>query len=622
MVNSHRFLFRVALAGLFALLAACSNPTVATSATANPAAPARPAVGPHDAFVLLSGGGSPLSNQYSQYLQAKAMTAYFQETYPAEAVWTFFGTGAQPDKSAVLADVHRKVKKDGLLLSTWLAGELPRNRPANRAEILAAFKNEILPRVARGGTLYLFVGDHGSLTKDKTKQSAITLWQLQPTKQGGWGPDLTQEITVDDLRELFAKELGGGRVVFCMTQCHSGGFHFVGVPRAITPNPAWLNGQATAQEIAAWRASLGSAPVAGFTATDEPSLAAGCTPNPDPDRWAGYERYIPEFLVGFDLLEQTSAKPRAFSFAAAHDAATLVDRTIDKPYSTSDQYLERWAAWLDTADATKLKPTVARHLAVYREALAGNFTEVKDAAFQEKRAQFARFTQSLIERHSHMEKLLIAGTPEELVAALGPASSAPGRPRGNRAPAGELPALWKNTLRPAWQKAVEAGEITGVSELALNFEKFLLRLEARGSDFTSAGQKQNEDLLTWTYWQSSYAWPTKFDATKADAVTRWSVERRWFIGDWARQSSDPAVRAVGEKWLPQRRPGLPVAPVERAASVDTSINKTAVERVIFCRKVLGAWAFLLAVSDEQALARLQQLIELENTPLPIAVGPR
>ncbi len=41
--------------------------------------------------------------------------------------------------------------------------------------------------------------------------------------------------------------------------------------------------------------------VAGFTATDEPSLAAGCDPDPDPDRWAGYERYIPENLLAVDL---------------------------------------------------------------------------------------------------------------------------------------------------------------------------------------------------------------------------------------------------------------------------------------------------------------------------------
>jgi hypothetical protein len=634
MDNFSRISLRVLAVGWLALLAGCSHPDVRSSPARESAVavmrePARPAVGPHDAFVLLSGGGSPLSNQYSQYLQAKAMTAYFQRTYPADAVWTFFGTGAQPGQHAAITDVHRKVKKDGLLLSTWLVGELPRNRPANRAEILAAFKNEILPRVARGGTLYLFVGDHGSLTKDTTKQSAITLWQLQPTKSGGWAPAPAEELSVDDLRELFAEGLGQGRVVFCMTQCHSGGFHFAGVPRQIAPNPAWLNEPAAPEVIAAWKASLGTSPVAGFTATDEPSLAAGCTPNPDPDRWAGYERYIPEFLLGFDLLDETERKPRAFSFVAAHEAATLVDRTIDKPYSTSDQYLERWSAWLDTADAEKLKPEIVRALAAYRTGLDGKFSAapMRSAAFTAKRAQFERFTRSLTERHPAMEQLLHSGKFAELTAALAPREQAPGRGRSGRSGPSELAKAWRETLRPAWQRAVDAGEIGGVSELAMNFEKFLLRLEARGGDFTTAGQKQNEDLLQWTYWQSSFAWPAKFDAAKADAVTRWSVERRWFIGEWARHSADPAVRAVGAKWLPQRRPGLPMAPrddapaIEQAPAVarpvETSINETAVERVVFYRKVLAAWAFLLAVDDASALARLTQLIDLENTPLPL-----
>src|SRR5262245_27547041 len=35
-----------------------------------------------DAYVLLSGGGTPLSNHYSQYLQAKAIAAFFERECP------------------------------------------------------------------------------------------------------------------------------------------------------------------------------------------------------------------------------------------------------------------------------------------------------------------------------------------------------------------------------------------------------------------------------------------------------------------------------------------------------------------------------------------------------------
>src|SRR5690606_40064313 len=44
---------------------------------------------------------------------------------------------------------------------------------------------------------------------------------------------------------------------------------------------------------------------AGFSATDEDSLAAGCDPDPDPEKWAGYERYVPENLLGIEDRKST-----------------------------------------------------------------------------------------------------------------------------------------------------------------------------------------------------------------------------------------------------------------------------------------------------------------------------
>ena len=38
---------------------------------------------------------------------------------------------------------------------------------------------------------------------------------------------------LSELKAVLAQGLGRGRVVFCMTQCYSGGFHFLGVPRAV-----------------------------------------------------------------------------------------------------------------------------------------------------------------------------------------------------------------------------------------------------------------------------------------------------------------------------------------------------------------------------------------------------
>ncbi len=612
-------LLRLPIVLLLAALAGCSSPPSVTVTAA--ASAARPVAGPHDAFVLLSGGGTPLSNQYSQYLQAQAMTAFLQRTYPAEAVWVFFGMGYQPGAVAALNDVHRQVKTDGLLLDTWLTGTLPRNRPATKQAVLQALKDEILPRVAAGGTLYLFVGDHGSLSKGPAPESNITLWQLEPTEKGGWRTNEQENLTVSELRAALLPGLGKGRVVFCMTQCHSGGFHFMGVPRTITGNPRWSNPAAGKAEVAAWAASLGSTQIAGFAATDEASLAAGCAPNPDPDRWAGYERFMPEMILGTDLLAGHAKGEALLSFAAAHDASTLIDRTIDKPLATSEQFLERWADWIERTAAKpgRLDQRIARQFAVYEKFLAGRPDfQTKDRAFQARQDQFARFTAALAEQNPAMATLLREGTRAELLAAAGPETTRPGRPAGQRRPAAEMVKRWTDVIRPAWKAAVEAGEIKDVPAQAIAFEKFLLGLEAKGNDFSSPGR--NQGLLQWTYWQSSLAFPQKLDQAKADAVTRWAVERRWRIGEWAKTSADPAVRAAALQWAPRVRPGtVPLAPARPAGMATAPVrpNATAAERVIFYRRVLGAWAFLLAVEERTALDHLQKLIDLEALPYPV-----
>src|SRR5438874_10113719 len=83
-----------------------------------------------DAFVLISGGDSPFANNYSQYLQARAVTTWFQRNYPPHSVWVFFGAGNIEGEPPVFGDVRRQVQRDGLTLDSWVAGPLRRNRPA------------------------------------------------------------------------------------------------------------------------------------------------------------------------------------------------------------------------------------------------------------------------------------------------------------------------------------------------------------------------------------------------------------------------------------------------------------------------------------------------------------
>src|SRR6267154_4841573 len=243
-----------------------------------------------DAFVMLSGGDSPMNNNYSQYLQAKAVTAYFLGSYPSNSVWVFFGAGNVAGQRPVLGDVLREKQRDDLLMDSWIAGALPQNRPATREVVLRALREEILPTVADGGTLYLFVGDHGSRTEGKRAESVIDLWGMQRDATGdhGWSYSDDESLGVAELRQALAKGIGRGRAVFCMTQCHAGGFHYLAIPHEMTPDLKWFT---TAPRWAKrGRAQVIFPPAAGFTATDEFSLAAGCDPAPDPADWAGYER--------------------------------------------------------------------------------------------------------------------------------------------------------------------------------------------------------------------------------------------------------------------------------------------------------------------------------------------
>lgn len=580
-----------------------------------------------DAYVLLSGGGTPLTNNYSQYLQARALAAFFEQNYPADSRWVFFGAGNRPGEPVVLADARKQYKKDGLVLESWLPGPLRDNRPATRESFLTALREEILPTVADGGTLYLFIGDHGELAKTGPKESIITMWQMKhdPQRPRGWFSDNQEVLGVTELQAVLREGLGQGRVVFCMTQCHSGGFHYLGVPRVVAPNTNWF----TTVPLWAMPEDAPALPrAAGFTATDEESLAAGCDPDPDPEKWAGYERFIPEELLGLDLFTLEPSGTGLDSFAAAHEAATLVDKTIDKPRASSEQYLERWATLIEKlAGEPDLTPELKAQVAAYAQAVDTGAVQANEARLRERVEQFARFTTRLTEQNPAVTELLQQGTRAQLEEAMGPAASRPGTPGASnrRGPREDLLQAWNDTLRPAWKTAVLAGEVAELPAEALAFEKRLLAQEDNGRQLMIYRGWQNP-LLNEIFWNSGYAFPDTLDVGKAETIARWGAERRGKILAWGEQSADAAVRAAAEKLAgsfgrrpPVAAPADAPAPVARTnVSTRPLSRKTAAERALFYRRVLAAWEFLIATDEQPALDALHALIELEHTPLPRA----
>lgn len=610
--------FRLLLTVLLGALAGCSNPSrppapiASTSApvAALPPAPVTPGGGGgRDAYVLLSGGGTPLSNHYSQYVQAKALAAWFEEVAPADSRWVFFGMGNRPGRPVELADVRRDHKRDGLVVSSWLPGVLPDNRPATRAGFLRALREEILPAVRGGGTLFLFVGDHGELSgKDAQRESAITLWQLKRSRRGAgsWTTDGKEVLGVAELRQILTDGLGAGRVVFCMTQCHGGGFHELGVPREIEPPRPWFTSAAAGRPPIAVGLRLR---VAGYTATDEASPAAGCDPDPDPDGWAGYERFLPESLLGFDLLSGQPKGTAAMSFAEAHRTATLADHTIDKPRSTSEHYLATWATAIETRLGTTLQVTsaVADAVTAYRRAVETGVVTARTPAMRERQEQYRRFTAVLAQQLPDATALLERGTRRELETAR--ASRGRTAARGpRRPPAAELRRAWSEAVRPAWKAAVLGGRVSGLQGPALEFEKQLLAAEDGGANLLLPRGGSQTNLLNEVYWKSGYASSPVRNREAAEGIARWGAARRSQVVAWARAHGDSAVRAAAEKIGP--------GPVVVEGGVRPMTRTTAVDRVLFYRRVLAAWDFLLSVNATGPLADLQTLIDLEQTAVP------
>ncbi|MFO1451042.1 MAG: hypothetical protein U1F61_22985 [Opitutaceae bacterium] len=617
--------FRRGLGGFLLLslatwLASCTSPGPGAAVPASPKAvpvqaqPTGPR-GEHDAFVVLSGGGTPLSNNYSQYLQARALNDWLRGRYPADAIWTFFGAGNRPDAPPVFSDTRKQNKEGGMLVESWLPGPLTGNRAATREEILKALREEVLPRVAKGGTLFLFVGDHGELSRTEPRESVVTLWQMENrgSAGGNWRTNQSQVLGVNELRAALEAGLGQGRVVFCFTCCHSGGFHFLGQPRTVAPNPSWFDGFVPV-EAADWSSEPTVARMAGFTATTEDSLAAGCAPDPDPDRWAGSERFIPEALLGQDLMSGARKGPGLASFAEAFDAAMVVNRTIDKPHSTAEAYLAAYATLIETqlASAEGLTPAVRARVARYAQVVDGTQPTATDAAFLDQKRVYARYLEALVEQNPLSESLLRTGTRAQLEAAIGPvAGNAQGRQRRGMNP--EVRRQWTDVIRPVWKAAVQAGGVPGLGEAAREFELHLIAMEETSPrrELTPGNRDAVRNEL---FWKSGYAIPSQTDAKKAIEMARWEAARRSTILDWARGSESAAVREAAEKWGGPVRSGAPTGP--GFSGTPRAARKEALQRALFFRRVLAAWDFLLALEETPALTRLASLRDLERRPLP------
>ena len=296
-------------------------------------------------FLVLSGGGDPTSNQYSQYLQTRTLVQGLRRIQGSQALDVFFGAGNNGKTPRRLADVHSLKSQGREKRHKILYGVIEENQAATRSNLLNYFAGlGVLPA---DETLFLFVSDHG-LHHDSYNNNCILLWYYDP--QDISHVSLRNKcLFKNELRDILTRRLNARRTVFSMSQCYSGGFHQMSVETkngfpAANPN------------------------ICGFTSTTSDSIASGCTPDVDGPAYQGYERFFTEELTGRDVVTgerlvkmsavnqftpanqpgatMTSAEyPREGlrSMRDAHRLASLRDMTLDMPLSTSDYYLLQWA---------------------------------------------------------------------------------------------------------------------------------------------------------------------------------------------------------------------------------------------------------------------------------------
>ena len=223
------------------------------------------------------------------------------------------------------------------------------------------------------------------------------------------------------------------------------------------------------------------------------------------------------------------------------------------------------------------------------------------------------------EQNPAVRDLLATGTRRQLerVARSGGAGSTSAAPRERGAQPARLPAsdrerhrLWRSLVKPAWTAALDAGEIRDVSGAVAAFERHLLDQEDESHDYLVDG---DDDLREELYWYSGFGDPARMDHARADVLAQWAAQRRRRILDWARASAHVRVQAAAARIARGVWGGGDDDVEGSVLSV-----KTAAARALFERRVLGAWAFLLAVDERAALQRVQELTVLERTPLPPA----
>jgi hypothetical protein len=530
--------------------------------------------------LVLSGGGSPASNHYSQFLQTRSVFRHLKGRL-TDPVDVYFGAGNQPGVTAAMADVHKTEHDEEGDYERYLVGEIEGNHAATKTNVREYFQNRLRSPL---DTFFLVVSDHG-MPNEKSAEpdgrysnNCIDLWSAGVENGSVIETGSFQDarcLSKNELRDLLATNLKAKRTVFAMSQCFSGGFHQMsvdeknGYPKA---NPA----------------------VCGFTAVTHDTWASGCSPDVDGPTYQGYERSFTEQLTGFDYVREKKLRSPRASFAEAHEAALLEDLAVDIPLATSDYFLWRWALRLqDPKFIARNHGDVARAREAFTR--AANFQlDLKSPAFTARKKLFLRMKEVILARSPELRPAI--GLPVEALAAnLNAISSQMTQLESDfeRYDA-EADKLYEQYAFELWLRQYERG-----STLALTAEEY----EIEAMILKSRGTLTPVEKLTPVLWAR--------DPAKAERVAQYLADRETRILDYALTNGDltsaSRLRRLDE---------LDAVTQDLGDELDYLAKEHGLSRrMLIYRQVLGAWAALEALGDQEALAELSGLLECERTRL-------
>lgn len=539
--------------------------------------------------LVLSGGGGPHGNHYSQYLQTKLLADELRGIVGDGAVTVRFGAGNRPGQNATLHDVHRRVKgDDGFEFSTMLPGRITGNAAATKAAVSAYFENANLEK---SDDFFLIVTDHGEPNEGDTtfSDNCIGLWAFDAEKLV-LRPFSESCLSVSELRRALRRHVRGRKTVFAMTQCFSGGFH-----------------QLSVQNVAGYPTA--DVDVCGFTAVTADTTASGCTANVDGPGYKGYERYLAQQLTGIDVVTgKPMPYPRKTSLREAHFAAALEDTAKDIPLTTSDYYLTEWADALEKNgfQVRNRALTKAAAAKLYRLALDADSvwpgatrSETWRKAIAERLAYLKDQT-ALLEKYD-AETKNVAGLPFPAFRARLEAVKA----RENRLEAEaalldrSASLIYQRYGFEPWKRALAAGKVEGLSdEERRDFEAgFLLDAETKGESVQRAA------LFRMAVWGPEAG-------TRSDALGRYLARREGLRDGWLYENVP--IEALEQLKRSQTYRDERDRRLRYVAQARERYDQW--RRLVLTRRQIAAATVLAAANDTKAEAEVAGLDTCEHTP--------